>query len=77
MSNEKYCPFWFAAPHHDEFYCIKSKCALWVEDVESSACGLAYEVLLMAKNRKRLANTRWLTAGEKIKVLDRDGDCDA
>lgn len=53
MSDEKYCPFWFAAPHHDEFYCIKSKCALWVEDVESSACGLAYKSLLDAKIRKQ------------------------
>lgn len=52
MSDEKYCPFWFGLSYGTG-YCIKSKCALWVEDVESSACGLAYQSLLDAKIRKQ------------------------
>lgn len=76
MNDEKYCPFWFGLSYHSG-YCIKKNCALWVDEDESSACGLAYEALIMAKNRKRLANTRWLTIGEKIKNFDRGGDCDA
>lgn len=76
MSDEKYCPFWFGLSY-GKGYCIGSICALWVDDGEDSACGLAYEALLMAKNRKRLANIRWLTIGGKIKVIDRDGDGDA
>ena len=52
MNEEKYCPFWFGLSH-GAGYCIKSKCALWVEDVESSACGLAYKSLLDAKIRKQ------------------------
>ena len=76
MSDEKYCPFYFGLSYgHDD--CVRSKCALWVDEGENSACGLAYEALLMAKNRKRLANARGLTVGEKIKALGRDGDCDA
>lgn len=52
MRDEKLCPFWFGNSYHD-VGCIKSKCALWVEDVESSACGLAYQPLLNAKIRKQ------------------------
>lgn len=54
MSDEKYCPFWFGLSN-GEGYCIKSKCALWVEDVVSSSCALAYQPLLDAKIRKQQA----------------------
>lgn len=73
MNEEKYCPFYFGLSC-GKGYCIRSVCALWVDDGESSACGLAYEALLMAKNRKRLAKCRGVTQWEKIKALDRDGD---
>ena len=53
MSDEKYCPFWFAAPHHEEFYCIKSKCALWVDDGENSCCGLTYQARRQIANREK------------------------
>ena len=76
MRDEKICPFGFGYSFHD-LYCCKSKCALWVEDVESSACGLAYQSLLDAKNRKRVAHARYLTTGEKILMLNREGDGDA
>ncbi len=74
MSDEKYCPFWFGHSYHSG-YCIKKKCALWVDEGENSACGLAYQSLLDAKIRKRVAHTRHLTTGEKILMLN--GDCDA
>ena len=57
MRDEKLCPFWFGNSFND-VYCYKSKCALWVEDVESSACGLAYQSLLDAKIRKQSVRIR-------------------
>lgn len=76
MNNEDYCPFYFGLSY-GHGYCVRSVCALWVDEGEDSACGLAYEALLLAKNRKRLAKTRWLTTGEKIKIFDRDGGGDS
>ena len=78
MNDEKFCPFCFDASF-GVGNCIKSKCALWVEDVESSACGLAYQSLLDAKIRKRVVQARHLTTGEKILMLNREseGDSDA
>ena len=66
MYDEKRCPFQFGNSLNN-VYCCKSKCALWVEDVESSACGLAYQSLLDAKIREQLVRTRRY-------MLNGDGD---
>lgn len=70
MHDDKLCPFWFGNSFND-VYCCETQCALWVRDAEFSACGLAYQPLLDAKIRKRVAQARhYFTTG-------RGGDGDA
>ena len=52
MNNEDYCPFYFGLAFSSG-YCIRSKCALWVDDGENSCCGLVYQARRQAANREK------------------------